>query len=475
MARNSDDAAVAKPDADERGESSSERPLPQKKWRPGALTLFLGFVAVLVLGSWGGYWLWKSNLQSQLDAEIAKIRERGEPVWFADVRPEPVADAENGIASYVHACRALSDDVAKARNRQMPATWTFISNEKDYGSFGQLTPKQLAEVRTMLSESPRPLAFLREALTKPFIQVDYDYDTHVPLNVTHNEVMTLRRLGDRLRAESALAIADSDLDHAAQCVIDQLLLIRAFRDDSAWYSQMTRSADLRHTMTSLAHRLGAGPLNTEHFQEIDALLAEIEPTFDFRPMLLTERARYLSAAAKIDRATLEQFQNSGSTTQWLYANFAALRIKDQLEIMRVFDEIIAIIDDPSPSATKRAEQLQEEFEAISEWSPLARELRTFPIYRKVAFSLRQQCVSARIAIRLAQIYHATGGLPSTLQDVADESLPAIEIGLVSQQPLIYTPIHDEELGDMFEIRDEGARDPLSIRFEAIRNDGSNRR
>jgi hypothetical protein len=70
----------------------AETAKPRRRWRR---RIVVGFV-VLFVGVLAAYGIWRHRALAARDAEIAKIRAAGEPVWFADLRPEPLDPKEDG-------------------------------------------------------------------------------------------------------------------------------------------------------------------------------------------------------------------------------------------------------------------------------------------------------------------------------------------------------------------------------------------
>ena len=71
--------------------------------------LYTACLAALVLLALGlAYFIWYSDARSELDGEIARILERGEPLWFADLEPKTATPPEDdATALFLLAMRKL--------------------------------------------------------------------------------------------------------------------------------------------------------------------------------------------------------------------------------------------------------------------------------------------------------------------------------------------------------------------------------
>ncbi len=432
--------AIPATSADDQADKPDQEvlPIPKAKWRPGGIWLFVAILAVVMLGVWAGYAGWKASLQRQLDAEFAQIHKRGEPVGFAEVRPGPLPAEKDGTAAYLRAHEAFWKDHQAARNGKMPATWTYALNQKSYGDFAQLTPSQAEEIRAMLAESPRPLLFLQLALAKPRIQLDYDYDTTDPISTLLDEVSTARELVQRLQAQSAIARIDGDFELSAECVATQLRLVKALQSEVFLVSQFVRYASATKATESLQQLMAAGPLSEVKFRELDQLLAQLEPSLKIRNSLLSERAMYVTGSANAFAESIRFATNDESPViNWAYVNLEALRLRDQLELLEVYGEAIDVADDSSSDARNRMAALSARIDDLSPWHVLAGQVGTPVVACRTSLAQRQHCINARIAMRIARHYHQTGQLPATLQDVTDEAMPEIPLGLASGLSLKY--------------------------------------
>jgi hypothetical protein len=92
---------------------AAAEPLPRKrKWlRRLAIAFVLFLVAVVT-----GYGVWRYQASTARDAEIAKIQAAGEPVWFADLKPQPLDPAVDGTPLLLQAFDAIESIPDDLRN-----------------------------------------------------------------------------------------------------------------------------------------------------------------------------------------------------------------------------------------------------------------------------------------------------------------------------------------------------------------------
>ncbi|MDA7979736.1 MAG: hypothetical protein MPJ50_13295, partial [Pirellulales bacterium] len=80
-------------------------PRPLRKWRKRIFRFVLLSIITSVITWTVNYSIWLYNAQKRRDTAIAEARKRGEPVWFSDLKPEPLLAAELSLG-------ALTDIIA---------------------------------------------------------------------------------------------------------------------------------------------------------------------------------------------------------------------------------------------------------------------------------------------------------------------------------------------------------------------------
>ncbi len=456
---------------DSAGDQPEQAPLPKKQWRPGCVTYFLVALLLIVFAAWGGYAIWKVSLSNQLVARIADMRTQGEPVWFADLEPEPISAEENGLAEFRMALQ-LWEQRKPATNDNYPATRLFFESHREYDGFASLTPGQRDEVQAMLDENQDLLQAVRAAIAKPVIRVEYDYTTPQPWWTILGEMDAAATFRDLLLAEAALARHDGELDQAAAVAHDTLRLSHGLRGEFFVVSQHLRMQIERDAIAELCRTLAAGPISEESFQSLDEVLASLEATTRGRHIVAAERA---SAFTTLSNTTPEFLQeavglNFGSSfepdemDEWAFFQFEALRIKEQILLLQAMDGFAELVDEVGEQANVQMEALEDQYMSDHAVGPIADKydmLPGLPRFRAILLAHRQLLINARFALRVARHFRTQGSVPQSLTEVVDDGLPAVEPGLLSQQPLVYRVFGDgvgTNEGDLrpgFEIYDVG--------------------
>ncbi|MBI1904197.1 MAG: hypothetical protein HYS13_24140 [Planctomycetia bacterium] len=91
--------------------AADETPKPIPKRRRPAWWVYVTLVLLILLGGVGGFYgVWHYRANSELQAAIAAARQRGEPVWFADLEPEPIPAEENAAPFFIEAAELLGPE-----------------------------------------------------------------------------------------------------------------------------------------------------------------------------------------------------------------------------------------------------------------------------------------------------------------------------------------------------------------------------
>lgn len=134
-----------------------------------------------------------------------------------------------------------------------------------------------------------------------------------------------------------------------------------------------------------------------------------------------------------------------------------MRLQELLKLLEAMEGFADLVDEVGKDANAQMAALEREYRAEMPDAPIIEKydlLPGLPNLRERLLTHRQLLINARLAMRVVRHYRTHGSLPQTLEAVVDENFPRVEVGLLSQQPLIYR-VFDDGLGPCFEIYDVG--------------------
>ncbi len=422
-------------------------PIPKTKWRPGCLTYAVATFILLAGLTWCGIWLWTRSARLAYEAELAAIADRGEPISFADYKPDPLPGELDGTADYLRALRGLQQymeqdtpvvqKLIEMNSRLQPATFPVIA---------QYTAEDLANIRVMLDEIRELRSSLRLALNQE-IRLDVDYGTYdgaLDYEMADTEARSL--WSHVLASAGYLEISDGDADQAITAV-EEILKLSAPRTHVTLVGRQLRSTGYgyqgRELAVGLLEHLDLSP---EQRARLDQQLARAENQFRLRPASMANRAVLLSAFANIrpvldDAGALEQM-GIGGIDGWLYANFRAIQYDDLTTAVRMATRGLEFVDQEGPEGQLAADRYSQDIAALPQRAVLTNLMVTNAAsVREAGMSYRQQLRGLRLALRVDAYYRRTGQMPAHLADVLSEIpeaiLPEIPRGTLSGQPAAF--------------------------------------
>ncbi len=418
--------------------------IPDAKWKPGCLTYAIASFLLVAVGGWLGNWFWARSERLAFEAEIKAIQDRGEPVWFVDLEPEPLPEEEDGLQLFLAAAKSLEQT-----RQQTGAVWTSFEQQHldgtgpgGNGVMSAYSAADLANFRQITTASTPALDLLRQSLDRGTIRWPIDFKTEIPYALLLEGLEPQRHFANVLKAEGLVAIADGDTDRAITSIQDMFRLIDSGKEEPFLISHLLRVAFATFAMHEIKALLETHDLTAEQRSELDDMLAHAEANFRLKDCYMAERASSITMIASIaDSAEPEMI---GSLAQaegpswWIYANLSALRYRDMSKAVSIFNSVIEHIDETGPQATADLEAIENEISTLSDTYLMTKlTLPSMTSMRRSGLRYRQQLRGLRVALRVDQFYRTKGNFPNSLTDVLDESMPEIPQGTYSNQPVVY--------------------------------------
>ena len=407
-----------------------------------------------------GYW----RQVSTLNAEIAAIRARGEPVRFAELAPLP--GDEN---------LARGDRLMAALEKLKP-----IEDEEFYTAFaGEKLPHidDFSPFQSILDGNRAQLDEIIRICREGDCRFRYDFVAKIPFEILLPGVQKIGDLRKLFIAQVLRLLAAGECDLAAVKTCDLMLVASVARHDPFYVSQGVRFRHEETALDMLERLLAADCVSPDQLHAINQQLLATEESCRLGPAVRGERAATMSNIECLGRPEMGELLDSlegltpGGQGQkivfnanwknrwwgsWLYAPF---RMKEQSFMLGELGRAAEIIDEPGPDATLRLAEASRNFRSQRKQYPICSIFMTdLTKIRDQALSHRQRLIAARLAIQAIRFRAQHGSWPESLDALA-KAAKVSTIGLRTGKPLRYDV---SEAG--FAIYDQGEGDAPWGRF-----------
>ena len=415
-----------------------------------------------------------ARAQAEFDAEIATIRARGEPVWFADLAPEPIPVDQDGTPFLIDAAVDWQPIEFDSQSQSESAYLKLITQRP------LPPPGVYPEFRAALDANARSLESLARAVGFERIRIPRDYAIKNPYEHDLPYVSDLRSLSRLLAAKLLDDLGHGAVAGAFETLEVHMKLAQRLEEDPIPIVHSVRFGIAHDFVDSLEMILGYTDYDESRFRTFDRSIAAMGD-FRFKPSILVDRAMLLSTFENIGEPEFAGFLSEFRShvdirdpwflaTMGLYVGmtdpstapaealnrtwgsilFRATLIKGRTMSLRAMGRIADLIDELGPEGTRKIAALDAE---------LAIEIARFPIWQvlrsdtapwhAMLLTFRQRLVDARLAMRVDRFHDERGRLPESLEEVLDDDLREVPLGLLSGLPVRY-----EILPDGFRIDEE---------------------
>jgi hypothetical protein len=259
----------------------------------------LGGLVVFGVFLYVGLAVWYEDSKASFDSEAAKIAERGEPLWFADLEPAPTSTDEDAAPLVLQAISLLVKPSPGFDDLVQPAA--------------PITPGHYVPIEMTLAANRPALDLLAQAYGKSHCRFPYDYSTNQTLGIVLDHVQKCREISRLLVGDVLQSLAYGDRDRAAAAIVENLELGELLREEPFIISQLVRSAISASAIQSLQNMLARSTLTAEQFASIDEHLDRMATNFSLRRTIAAERALLLTAMQHLDENV--SLLDSGLSTQ----------------------------------------------------------------------------------------------------------------------------------------------------------------
>jgi hypothetical protein len=239
----------------------------------------IGF-ALLVLGVlYSAAYLWVGSVaDSRLEAELAAIRERGEPMRLTEMAPPPIPDEENAAIPLAEVVDLLKDDTME----EGEAVDALFEAPFDAGE------ETAALVRAYVDRNSEALAKIEEAARRPACHFDFEA-----------MVMPLIDGGKLLVARALLHARDGGIDAAVEDLRSAVRMARLTGSDPVVILFLSRIAVEARALSALEEVLRRHALSEKARERLLAFLNGAETRRGLQRAFLGERCFGLSAYESI--------------------------------------------------------------------------------------------------------------------------------------------------------------------------------
>lgn len=370
----------------------------------------LGVLLVAIVAAGVSYRVWANRCQAEFEAEIAKIRARGEPVWFSELAPKDHPEWDE-------AGRRLDEIL----NRLQPLSEEF---NRAFNGVGPPEPENYSALATALVENRDVIDEVVDLARTTECRHVYDYTVENLIDLPLEHLPGIRTVAELLQVDVILALDAGDATGAKYALWSGFKLAEPLSNEFFAVGILTRNAIVWKALESLKGILGQISLTAEEFEALDQELTTLGESRLHR-VVLGERAALLTILSDLGSQ-----RHLPGNRAWLASDLA--------RFLHIYADMAEIIDETGPRGIAKLVALETRINAHPKRYPLT---STFSIHAKnihrSGLMYRQKIMNARLAIRVCQFRHKHGKLPVRLHEVLDNTIPAVPVGLLSDQPIRY--------------------------------------
>ena len=242
-------------------------------------------------------------LGRRLEAKLAAIKARGEPVSMAELGKPKVPDAENAAVIYAKAFEKLSGPTA----------------EKDFETLGKFpsagerreNPGLWNEARLVVNRLRPALPLVEQAISRPKCQFPVNWEAGAGAIFPHYSKM--RKLAILFCATALLAAKEGRMDEAVRLIEMDLRVSESIKDDPVLIGQLVRATMVEIGYRGLRDILEYGEINETQARRLYDVLAGIDPIPGYVKAMQGDRALGLWLFDYARRADIGELSGSDPT------------------------------------------------------------------------------------------------------------------------------------------------------------------
>lgn len=396
--------------------------------------------------------IWDDRAQSRLDAAIAAVHARGEPLLVSDFRDLNIPPEDDAAVLYMKAIMINGQRPAPTR-----LTTTQRRPQREFNNRDDVA-RYLADARAYIEEVPPIFTLARQA--RACTQADWKIRWRSPLIMVSNDhTYGLREIANNLRVAAFLSLEENNHADAIEYARDILHLARSIQRSNRTIAEsytasgisfraldilQEASSELQISDDGPTFPTTAFPVPRSTVQSVIHDLLDDEPDrIGWRNAFIGERAIMYDTAQFLTDPNFVAMIGGPPTTRynplmWLIAPATKL---DTCRYLEYSDRAITVISSPTWPAGQRSLQPPPDRGILSAGRTLAQITPDYalPIQMRFASLAHSRLTAIALAIRLYKLDH--GQHPTNLADLVPEYLPTEPIDPFSttSAPFQYMP------------------------------------
>lgn len=352
---------------------------------------------------------WSGELQAELD----KIEEAGEPLSLQEVVPSEVPEPENAAALYQQAFDSL--DLSPADDKTL--SHLVDSLRQPPGT----DPPPLEAVRQIVAKNAAALELLEQAAQRPRCRFPVDWSAGQDAKCPHH--VLLHKCARLLAARLVVQARRGQMGEALSMAQVSLAAAEAVRTEPSLLAQLARYGIQAYTLNAVRAALPQRPAPTEACQGLFDCLQRIEYVQSFLRMLHCERAMGVWCFDQLRQQSAEGAQlgeEGSSEIRRLYSSpgWENVADRDELAYLQLMAEWIPVVAAPYREHPQADAQVEQQAEAVPGCCLMTRVL--LPIFTP-ARARRDRAMAraglCQVALALKACKNEKGSYPPSLAEL----------------------------------------------------------
>ena len=410
-----------------------------------ALLVFAVLDGLFLIGWTTFVFVWYQTALASVEAEKQKIRDRGEPVYFSDLKPAPVPAEEDGTPLLLRAIELYREPSPEFREFCEGFFGRSYEMRDDVLAQDQ-SPQTSEHVQTAATANAESIRLMRRAAKMPVCRFPVDFDMPSPLAASMPHMPAIRSAADILHAQAIGATARGNDKVVLDSIHGLLDLSEILRQERFIVNQLVRYTLAKKAVAALSIAAAHIDLNDQDRGTFDERLADIGSRLEIRDVIIHDRA-----------IVITQLESQFDRCEDFFGQPGPITIKpvilDQLAFyLQWMEKFSPYADMEGPEASEFTEAMNLARQSAPKQAIVTALITpAYLAFRSASLGLRQRVANARLALRIDRHYRQTGALPEALDEVLDEALPAIPPCVFSGRQPVY-----RKLPRGFAIYDMGA-------------------
>ena len=219
------------------------------------------------------------NTQRKIDAEIAKIKAKGEPVTPAELAPPPVPDSQNGAIIYETVFEIIKTPQGK---KDFEIIGEFVSPRG-----GKRNAELWSQAREAVARNKGIIELVEDAQARPKCRFIVDWSNLLDAKFPH--YTELRSLTRFLYANALINAKDGNIEEAINSLQLGLKLTESFRDEHSLISLLVKIAITKMMDRSIYEVFTYGNVTESQAERLYEAVSEVDYNNDLGKSLQGER------------------------------------------------------------------------------------------------------------------------------------------------------------------------------------------